>query len=463
MSLRTLPIALAGLALAGCLAGPDGAAEAEPVQATPITRPAPADLAARSPGTTPVTTTPTSDDPAVEDPTATVPPVAVAPGDATHSVCANALPLPEGTLAAQDLSLGAEPAAGSCIATRPTSLFYAVTIPARSVYVVDAQPEADDAALSLYAATTCQPPADGSCTYLDSTHPGEPLRLTNATDAPRRAVFAVQAENAAALARFDLTLTRDALAPNAVCEDAVPLALDGTATDVATAFGGPTAPDVCPHQRSHFYRVTVPARTRVIASVTADAPVYANFLTDGCGAVDGCYGDSTFANTDEVPREVVLAVSQVTSTEGTFSLALSSERVAPNASCEAAARLPLGTVVTADTGGGGRNLGCAACFGQLAIFYTVDVPAGAVVEVTAAPVVATESWNSAFVTSASACDSWDCGFPTTFVEGGTTRLRLDNSEGDAAQSYVLTAGKALLGDEVEPAERSFTLEAHVVE
>jgi len=388
----------------------------------------------------------------------------VAPGRASNSVCANALPLTEGTLGAQDLSLGAPPPVGSCFGITQTTLFYAVTIPARSAYFVRVDSEGDDETLSLYGVTTCEPPATGSCTFLDTSLPGDALRLVNIGDAPRRAVFTVVPPVDAPLPRFSLTVEREDLDANAVCAGATLLALDETVTDVVSDLGGPLDPEACPNHRSHFYRVTVPARTRVTANVMSDAHVYPRFLADGCDDFVGCYGEDSFANLGDAPREVVLAMSQVTWDEGLFSLSLSTAPVAPNASCETAAPLPLGTAVTADTRQGGLNDGCAACYGRLALFYTVEVPAGAEVDVTATPEAVTDGrWSGGFVTSATACDTWDCGFPTGFGEDGSSTLRLDNSAGDEAQSYVLTAGRSLWGGEEDPDAGVFTLEAHVVE
>lgn len=456
MTVRVLVFALSGLALGGCLGAADGDAVLAPA-ATPIaTRPTPVHHA--------VAAHPLPADVLVPIPVVTEPPVDVPPGFATNSVCANAIPVGAGTLADQDLSRGATPAPLSCISLGKTSLFYAVTVPARSVIAVRAEARTLPATLSLYSATTCQPPADGSCTYLDSTNPGEPLTLANAEDAPRRAVFAVQADAGAAAPQFDLVVTRDDVATNATCDRAQPIALGETVTDVSTALGAQKDPARCSVQRSLFYRVTVPPRSRLIPHVTADAPIYAYILGTTCDEIDGCYGDDTFTNPTDAPTDVLVQVTQVTWAEGTFSLSLSAEAVAPNSVCEAPTPLPLDVVVTGDGVQGGPTGNCAACFSRFGLYYAVEVPAGAAVDVTATALAPSENtWSPVFVTAAPACDSWECVFPTTGFGEDTASLRLDNTGGDAAKGYVITTGLSLFGDEdLTPEQRRFSVEAHLV-
>ena len=456
MTVRVLVFAISGLALGGCFGAADGDAVLAPAAAPIASRPTPVHHA--------VATHPLPADVLAPIPVVTEPPVAVPPGFATNSVCANAIPVGAGTLADQDLSRGATPAPLSCISLGKTSLFYAVTVPARSVIAVRAEARTLADTLSLYSATTCQPPADGSCTYLDSTNPGEPLTLANAEDTPRRAVFAVQAESGAAPPQFDLVVTRDDVAPNATCDRAQPIALGETVTDVPTALGAQKDPELCAVQRSLFYRVTVPPRSRVVPHVTADAPIYAYFRGASCDEIHGCYGDDTYTNPTDAAQEVLVQVTQVTWAEGTFSLSLSAEAVAPNSVCEAPTPLPLDVVMTGDGAEGGLIDECASCFSRLGLYYAVEVPAGATVEVTATALAPSENtWSPVFVTAAPACDSWECVFPTTGFGADTASLRLDNSDGDAAKGYVITTGLSLLGgDDLTPEQRRFSVEAHLV-
>ncbi|PKN54583.1 MAG: hypothetical protein CVU56_25825 [Deltaproteobacteria bacterium HGW-Deltaproteobacteria-14] len=456
MTARALVFALSGLALGGCLGAADGDADLDPTTTPIASRPIPAHHA--------VAAHPLPADVLVPIPPITDPPVPVPPGFASNSVCANAIPVSLGTLADQDISGGASPAAQSCTPTRYPSLFYAVTLPARSVVAVRAESPTHPGALSMYGTTTCQPPADGGCTYVDSTNPGEALYLANAEDTPRRAVFAVQAEDDAAQPRFDLVVTRADVAANATCDTAQPLALDETVSDVATVSGGVADPGSCPLHRSHYYRVAVPPRSRLVPHITADAPIYAYVLGTACDASAACYGDQTYMNVTDAEQEVLVSATQVTWAEGTFSLTFAAEPVAPNALCESPMELPLDTVLTGDGGEGGTIAGCAACFSRLGLNYALEVPAGAKVEVTAtalAPSAAT--WGPVFIAAAPACDSWECVFPPGALGEEATSLVLDNSGGEQARSYVITAGVSLsAADDLPLEQRRFSVEAHVV-
>ncbi len=308
---------------------------------------------------------------------------------APHARCEDAIDIAQAV--DQDTRRGAHPQTQhSCLTSNRPGLFYRATVPPRSVLTVRTNlPRGSD--LWLHAASACAPTMAAECDHLGRQHADGSLAVPNASEVPLEIVVAAfdddnDNDNGTT---FDLTTSVESLLPNALCEAAPIVALDTMIVGSNVTLGGGLDEGPCSVDRALYYSVTVPPLTRVVPEVIlpSGSRLGATFQ-DGCGEAAQCHWSSNYINADDAPHGVIVAMSPPHHIGGPdpFELHLVTSPVAPNAVCTNAAPLTLDTPLSVDASGGGDdNDDCHAYFGGRPLFYSLTVPAGESVRVTATP------------------------------------------------------------------------------
>lgn len=320
---------------------------------------------------------------------------------AANGACTTAAALTPGvTLRAQAVDGGYDPAF-ACQPVAAGQLFYTLTVPAGSAGTVTVTPSATPAPWVpvVRIADRC---GATTCAAVTTASPGAPAVATVNNESAAARTYRVSVSPAAVGPGGTFDLTAEVAPPRAGSACSAPLPLAAGA-DVTGSFGDATvASEVCRAAatgRVLFYRIAVPAATRVDLVVTPDAmsawtPVVR--VLDGCDAT-ACAADGqgaagspfalSFANGTAAPRSYLVAVGASAPTAGGFTLRATTSALAEGARCSAPFWLRPDVPVVA------RNLAdgfepvtaCRATANGRAQYYLVDLPARSVATLRVTP------------------------------------------------------------------------------
>lgn len=245
------------------------------------------------------------------------------------------------------------------------------------------------------------------------------LSVPNLTAAPMPLVLAVGARDADARTAFTLRATLADPDPAGRCEGAA--ALTGTSVAVSTARvadDGPTC-GTAAEGPARWFRATVPARSAMqvyAGNVTEDptaGPSWVRFV-DRCGA-SGCLdvgaSQARWANTEDVPREVLIAVgAQRAGARGSFRVNANVLPVAPNSRCDRATAVSVEAPALRESSSQSLATGrwCAPGERRLVRYYTVTVPAGQVLHAYATNPTSTFSYSMPELSLRDGCEAEGC-------------------------------------------------------
>jgi len=367
---------------------------------------------------------------------------------AANGACTTATALTPGVaLRAQAVDGGYDPAF-ACQPVAAGQLFYTLSVPAGEAGTVTVTPNGAPApwAPVVRIADRC---GATTCVAVTAASPGTPAVATvnNESATARTYRVSVSPATVGPGGTFDITAAVAAPRAGSACSAPLPLA---AGVDVAGSFAdAAVATEVCRAAatgRVVFYRITVPAETRVDLLVTPDpmstwTPVVR--VLEGCAAT-ACAADGqgasagspfalAFANGTTASRAYLVAVGAGAPTAGAFTLRATTSALAEGARCGAPFWLRPDVPAIA------RNLAdgfeavtaCRATANGRAQYYLVDLPARSVATLRVSP---SSGWTPA-VRVLAACESSTCmrdelgalGAPSTHVfanEGAADRRAL---------------------------------------
>lgn len=361
---------------------------------------------------------------------------------AMNASCASAATLaPGASLTGQDLA-GAALASTLCARTTDSAaLYYSVTVPASSRVDLSATPTAPMTPVwtpSIRVLDACD-----AMTCVSSAASATPTSLVNTGSTPRSYRVIVARAGSASPGVFTLTASAaQTLAPNAVCAGATLLTSAGlsnqdlsraalrSAACLTTATGGQL-----------YYALTVPPNTAatVVARPTGTTPMWTPVirLLDACDATAcaqsasgtaGMPASLLFVNGSSTERSFKLSVAATAVVEGTFNLEYSAQTVAPSTVCERPIALsPNGMDVMGDTATGIRRAArCNTTDMGTEVFYSLEIPAGTRVALTATP-ASGATWRPRLrvITDCSATSCSQNNAPT--MDGAAAALNIDNA------------------------------------
>jgi len=267
--------------------------------------------------------------------------------------------------------------------------------------------------------------------------------VTNPDDTDRDMVVAAVADERMRGVAIDVTLTRDVLASNATCADALAVMGDRV-TNQKTSQAG-LAIDGAPVWRMLYYTVVVPPLARLSATIDfGDSPpgdVYPYFLSscDPSANVWSSLGEVT--NPGDQPMTALLGVgTNYTVSSAPFAIDIRSTTISPRAACDNAAPLAVGDTTELDLEAGGAGPALCWCISpQRSLYVDVEVPAGATVELVGAVAGGDAVGRVDLIELEDQCAS-ECGSNAVFGFDGETVLPLENTSDTAVVKHVLVAG-----------------------
>ncbi|MBL8941330.1 MAG: hypothetical protein JNM69_42685, partial [Archangium sp.] len=256
-------------------------------------------------------------------------------------------------------------------------------------------------------------------------------------------------------APYGLTATAVPSAANASC--ATPTALvEGTPTTGQSTESGGAVGTSCAVSNSgpqRFYSFSVPAATRATFTVTPQAPAVSvvRRLVDSCAATT-CLasgsgttaGTLVFDNRGGAPTTAIVSVAATRSgTDAVFDVSVATTPItlSANAQCSAATALVVDAAATAGETiqtGGTALTNCVTAQAGPVRYYTVDVPAGGAVSVTA-----TSSAFNVGLRQLSNCGATTCDAFSNNTSSGAEALRLTNS-GATTRTFTIAVSASTL-------------------
>lgn len=314
--------------------------------------------------------------------------------------CATATVVSDGAkLMAQDTAMGSEVLDDVCISNGyGTVLYYKATVPAGNKLTVTVKPDLDlDPVVRLLdacGATTCLASTDVGYAGDDET-----LSYNNTSASPRDLLIAVGGTSFSTTGTFALEVkiaTPPPPAVNAQCGSAIVVAADATLAGQDLGGASESLASVCQASAKTgvlYYRVDVPANTKVEATVTPSGFDAVVRVLLACGATScASSADNENANLAETVSyinstaqavPIIVAVGGYGSTNtGTFALTTKSTvlpAVPANIACSAPVPLVGGATLTDQTlNGAVQTLGskCVSVATGPSVFYSATVPAG---------------------------------------------------------------------------------------
>jgi hypothetical protein len=199
-----------------------------------------------------------------------------------------------------------------------------------------------------------------------------------------------------------------------------------------------------------YYRVSVPAGQRLDVSVTSAGASHITRLFTSCGAVtclatgsnsSGSASVTRWANTATTAREVVVAVSRGTVTDGlsgAFDVTPTLVTPPANSRCTSPATLTSGAAVSGLTENAGDAITDCASTTYPALFYQISVPAGQRV---VARLAVGSSFDGAFVRIVQTCASVSCLGTISTYDG----VAWWTNSGTTAQTVIVAVGARVAG------------------
>lgn len=252
---------------------------------------------------------------------------------------------------------------------------------------------------------------------------------------------------------YVLTLTTFDPPPNALCSNATPVVAGQMITGDLSSGAliplpmCPTAPEV-PAALVLYYQLTVPPKSRAVVNAVPNAgtpPVELRVL-DGCAATACATGGGpafVAVNTESDPLDLLFVAASPLK-EGpapNFTLTTSVDALADNASCLDATPLTAGSTLSGDTTLGGSTP--LMCDGPppigfpAALYYSMTVPAGALLGVEVTPLSALTPW-VASVALTDGCNTTTCLAQPQGAPGATAATYVNT--GATARDVIVAVG-----------------------
>ncbi len=375
---------------------------------------------------------------------------------AANASCSTPTVVMGGTmLAGQDTGLGADVSAPCLTGSNGPGLFYSVTIPANNRLVVVATRTGASRAwnpvvrlLSNCAATSCLGQAFGDPL-------GVAALVFNNGPAAQTLVFSVGSDTAAATGTFDLAVTLQIPAVNAICTTATAV-MDGTVirgenpADARDTIAGCVSPPFS----ALYYRATIPAGNRLTVTVTSAMPSMGGInvqIVGSCGST-ACLGTpsrpgpmtavTSYVNAGATPQTVIIEAGPLMfgPPSGTFDVSVAIRPPAANSACSAALALTSGTPATAQDIGDASTVvtSCLPMAMGPSLFYSITIPVGRTLSVVARITAPTSPWTPA-VRLLSACGAASC-----LASGSSGGLSYANTTA-SPQSVIIAVGSDVPG------------------
>lgn len=378
---------------------------------------------------------------------------------AANAECAGATVLTPGVSATGETITGGAPSAACDNDAWGPQLHHTVSVPAGRRAVVTATPTGAAWSAIVRARATC---AATSCLG-SGTSPmaGAPAvtRVDNRGTAPLTVQLSVASTSGRTSGAYTLAATIEDIPTspaNANCAGATPLAAGATIAgeSLAEAYTRLGAQCLAAAQGpSRFYRVTLPARSTVFATMTPHGGLDAALRAADSCAASACAASANAAGADQpeslvytnptdAEQSVVLAAGSVApSPTGTYDITATVSPPPTNTTCATALALPGSTRLTLQNSARGVENATGACLDTAtgaALFYRVTIPARQTLTVRATPRGAMD----AVVRVLPACGATSClARANAGAAGAVETLSLPNAT-DAALSVVIAVGGA---------------------
>lgn len=323
-----------------------------------------------------------------------------------NATCAAAVPLAEGVAARGDVFGGGDPGAACDADAWGPQLHYSVSVPAGRAVVLTAVPRTAGWAAIVRARTACDATVCVASGRSPSEGTGAVARWENRTGAPVTLQVAVASTTGRVSGAATLTAAFEDLPPapaNAVCTGATALMggarVNGESLERASArLGGVCVPAA--QGPSRFYRVSVPARSTLLATATGrDGMNPALRLLDACDATTcrasaNASGDNgreviTHVNATDAAQSLVIAAGSVSPTPtGVYDLTVDIAPPPTNTTCANATAVTGSGRLTLQNSARGAENATGACLDTATgaqLFYAINVPAGQTLTARATP------------------------------------------------------------------------------
>ncbi|MCB9615274.1 MAG: DUF4215 domain-containing protein [Sandaracinus sp.] len=318
---------------------------------------------------------------------------------APNATCATATAVTaDATFSAEPLAQGGpRPSGSGCgTGTGDATLYYSVTVPAGQRVNVQTTPGSD---LVLFTQNAC---TDAGCATSTNTAP-ESTVIENRGETTIVRVVGVRAQAPMPMPTpYDISFTYETIPtiPNALCSGATVITEDTTLTAQNLALGG-TRPmgTNCGNGTGNlalYYAVTVPARQWVDVQTTPGSDIVL-FTQSACGDVaclsstDSSPESTRLENRTDAAITRIVGVRSYGAAASPFDIAFAYQAIPTmtNTTCETATAIASNTTLMLQdlAAGGTRPMGtnCGGGAGNVALYYTVTVPAGRRLDVQTTP------------------------------------------------------------------------------
>lgn len=376
-----------------------------------------------------------------------------------NATCAAAVPLAEGVAARGDLFGGGDPGAACDADAWGPQLHYSVSVPAGRAVVLTAVPRTAGWSAIVRARTACDATVCVASGSSPSEGTGAVARWENRSGAPVTLQVAVASTTGRVSGAATLTATFEDLPPapaNAVCATATAVAggarVNGESLARASArLGGVCVPAA--QGPSRFYRVTVPARSTLLATATGrDGMNPALRLLDACESATcrasaNASGDNgreviTHINATDAAQTLVLAAGSVSPTPaGTYDLAVDIAPPPANTTCASASAVTGSGRLALQNAARGAENATGACLDTATgaqLFYAINVPAGQTLTARATPYAGMDP----VLRVIPACGATTCLASANAAGAGAAESLAWVNNTTAVQRVVLAAGGA---------------------
>jgi hypothetical protein len=376
-----------------------------------------------------------------------------------NATCAAAIPLMEGVASRGDVFGGGDPGAACDADAWGPQIHYTVSVPAGRAVVLTAVPRTAGWSAIVRARTACDATVCVASGRSASEGTGAVARWENRSGAPVTLQVSVASTTGRVSGAATLTAAFEDLPPapaNAVCANASAVAsgarINGESLERASSrLGGVCVPAA--QGPSRFYRVTVPARSTLLATATGrDGMNPALRLLDACDAATcrasvNASGDNgrevlTHVNNTDAAQTLVLAAGSVSPTPaGAYDLAVDIAPPPTNTTCASAAAVTGSVRLALQNAARGTENATGACLDAATgtqLFYAVTVPPGQTLSARATPYAGMDP----VLRVISACGATTCLASANSAGGGAAESLSWVNSTTTAQRVVLAAGGA---------------------
>ncbi len=389
---------------------------------------------------------------------------------AANASCATPTVVTSGTrLTGQDTGLGADVSASCLPSLAGPGLYYSVTVPANNRLVAVATRTGASRAWNpvVRLVTNC---AATSCLGQAVADPlGVAALVFNNGAAPQTLVFSVGSDTVSSTGTFDLSVTLQPPAVNAICSTAT-VVTDGTVIRGENSADARDTVTGCfsPPFSALYYRATIPAGNRLTAVATSTGMSFGTAvqIVSDCMSTT-CLNPPTrpgpgstitgYVNAGATPQTVIIQVGPIgpPGVMATWDLSITIRPPPANANCTTPTPVMDGTILRGENPDDARTatISCGGFPSFPALFYSATVPAGQRLIATASPTPGGSAPNLQIVAS---CGATSClAGPGRSGPGGTT-ISYANS-GATAQTVIIEAGVLSGGPPSTPYDLSIAI------